>query len=70
MIEAYSSFDRIKPLNPKVQNIHIDGIRVEQVQNFKYLGTLVSSSGRVEEDINYRLNCAGRLFNAIKTVFF
>ena len=38
--------------NEKEQNIYIEGIRVEQVQTFKYLGTMISSNGRVEEDVN------------------
>ena len=41
----------------------IDGRRVEQVSNFKYLGLLISEDGRCLVDVRTRIACAKDAFN-------
>ena len=39
-------------------SIYIEGQRVEQVQKFKYLGSLMTADGRCEEEIKVRIGMA------------
>ena len=47
-------------------NIRIDGSMVEQVDRFNYLGSLISSNGRCEDEIKRRINIAKSAYNRIK----
>src|SRR6266496_2680322 len=49
-----------------VVNITVDGQRVEQVQSFKYLGSIISEDGRSLTDVKYRLALAKEAFNKSK----
>lgn len=49
--------------------ITIGGKTVEQVSNFKYLGSCISSNGKIDEEINERTATGGKIFNSIKTNF-
>ncbi|XP_068082743.1 LINE-1 retrotransposable element ORF2 protein [Anabrus simplex] len=49
--------------------IMVDSKPLEQVTKFKYLGSIISSDGKMEEEITERIGTAGRLFNAIRTNF-
>ena len=44
-------------------NIKIDGQRLEQVTNFKYLGSFISEDGRNLVDIKTRIVLAKQAFN-------
>ena len=46
-----------------VANITVDGQRVEQVQSFKYLGSIISEDGRSLTDVKYRIALAKEAFN-------
>ena len=49
-----------------VVNITVDGQRVEQVQSFKYLGSIISEDGRSLTDVKYRIALAKEAFNKSK----
>ena len=49
-----------------VVNITVDGQRVEQVQSFKYLGSIISEDGRNLADVKYRIVLAKEAFNKSK----
>lgn len=56
--------------NRKEQHhIQIEGITLEQVDKFKYLGSTLNFEGKIEDEISERLEATGRLFNAMKTKF-
>jgi hypothetical protein len=42
---------------------------LEQVNSFKYLGSIVNKEGKMEEEINARIKAAVRLFHGIKQAF-
>src|SRR6266581_6254086 len=46
-----------------VVNITVDGQRVERVQSFKYLGSIISEDGRSLTDVKYRIALAKEAFN-------
>ena len=50
----------------KFANILVDGKRVEQVSNFKYLGSIISEDGRCENEIRCRIAMAKEAFNSRK----
>lgn len=43
--------------------------KLEQVNRFKYLGTIITGDGRIDEEIRERTAAGGRLFNSIKNSF-
>ena len=49
-----------------VVNITVDGQRVEQVQSFKYLVSIISEEGRSLTDVKYRIALAKEEFNKSK----
>jgi len=40
----------------------IDGVKVEQVDSFRYLGSLISADGYCEMEIHSRIKMAKRIF--------
>ena len=47
-------------------NIVVNDQRLKQVQNFKYLGSIISEDGRSDSDINARIAIAKTAFNKVK----
>jgi exonuclease III len=48
--------------------LHIDGVRVEQVSSFKYLGSLLTEDWRCEKDVRARIGIAKEAFTRMKRV--
>merc|ERR1711888_251428 len=46
-------------------NITLDGAVLEEVSNFKYLGSVVDKSGSTESDVKYRLAEGAKVFGAM-----
>lgn len=53
----------------KAVSISVNGEKLEQVETFKYLGTIIDSKGNVEIDIDNRIKAASNMFAAIKKSF-
>ncbi|XP_073989088.1 uncharacterized protein [Rhodnius prolixus] len=53
----------------KRHKIRIKGKTLEQVGVYKYLGVLISSDGRVKDELNSRCAASGKLFQAINKKF-
>jgi hypothetical protein len=51
----------------KSHDIKTGNTKIEQVSNFKYLGTWLNQQGRIEEEITNRIESAGKCFHSIKT---
>src|SRR5258708_6865789 len=49
-----------------VANITVDKQRIEQVQRFKYLGSIISEDGRSLSDVKYTIALAKEAFNKSK----
>ena len=49
-------------------NLTIDNTRIEQVQNFKYLGTIITEDGRTETEIKKRAGMAKEKFSEMKNL--
>lgn len=49
-------------------SVHIDNKKVEQVTNYKYLGTIIEQSGSNEVEVNNRIGATNRLLQSIKNV--
>jgi len=47
----------------------IDGVKVEQVDSFRYLGSLISADGYCEMEIHSRIKMAKRIFLDKKKLF-
>jgi len=48
---------------PSTTKITVDGEILQQVEEFKYLGSILSSSGCSENDIRVRIGMVKRVFN-------
>ena len=46
-----------------VVNITVDGKRIEQVNSFKYLGSVITEDGRSHSDVKVRIAMAKDAFN-------
>ena len=46
-----------------------NGIRVENVDKFTYLGSIITAEGEVEADINSRIGKAGTVFRNLQTIW-
>nr|CAH7761708.1 unnamed protein product [Callosobruchus chinensis] len=51
-------------------NISIDGKKLEDVDTFKYLGTVIDSTGREDQNLGERISGAGKLFWALNRSCF
>lgn len=49
--------------------IELEGTRLQQVDNFKYLGSVVNKDGKIDQELNSRITAASCLFNSIKWIF-
>ncbi|XP_066902337.1 uncharacterized protein [Halyomorpha halys] len=54
---------------PIMRVIRTNGERLEQVQNFKYLGAHLNESGYIDEEVSQRINAAGRIFILLRKGF-
>ena len=50
-------------------NIHIDGQQIEQVREFRYLGSLISDDGDCEKEIASRIGMAKKVFQDRRKLF-
>ena len=46
-------------------NVKVKGERVEQVKEMKYLGTMISSDGSMDSEVEQRVGMASRMVGAI-----
>ena len=49
----------------EVCNVKVKGERVEQVKEMKYLGTMISSDGSMDSEVEQRIGMASRMVGAI-----
>ena len=49
-------------------NVELNGVLLEEVDCFKYLGSQISVEGGVEEDVKYRVNEASKVLGSMKRV--
>src|SRR5437899_10553157 len=49
-----------------VVDITVDGLRIEQVKSFKYLGSVITEDGRSHSDVKIRIAMAKDAFNKMK----
>ena len=49
-----------------IGEIHIEGKQLNKVEKFKYLGSVISSEGLVEDEVSNRIWSAGNFYNVIK----
>ena len=50
-------------------NVHLGGERLEEVESFKYLGSVVAADGGVEEDVRQRVNEGCRVMGVLNGLF-
>nr|BDT61653.1 MAG: reverse transcriptase [Marsupenaeus japonicus endogenous nimavirus] len=48
--------------------VMVNGIQIEQVNSFKYLGSWITSDGRSDTDIKYRIDLAKKAFMDMKNI--
>lgn len=48
--------------------LHVSGVPIRQVEEFKYLGTLFTSDGRQEKELSRRINCASGVLRELWTL--
>ena len=53
----------------ETHTITVDGTVLEKVNLFKYLGSVISANGKMDDDIIERIGAASRLFNSIRQPF-
>ena len=53
---------------PGVVSITLDGVAVEQVKEFKYLGSYLSENGYTEKDTRVRIEIANNVFTHFKPI--
>src|SRR2546426_4626771 len=69
LVKAATSYDmkinvkkakdmRVSRKEEGIVNIVIEGVRVEQVDRFKYLGSMITADGRCESEIRIRIGMA------------
>ena len=53
---------------PENCTLHVDGVQLRQVEEFKYLGILFTSDGRQDREISRRINLAGVVLRELWSV--
>ena len=54
---------------PQNHRISCEGQPLEQVQQFKYLGCVISANRQISAEINQRIASAGKLYHALNKEF-
>ena len=49
--------------------MEVEGIKLEQVKNFQYLGVQIQNNGKQEAEINERINTAMKIYNTLNRNF-
>ena len=55
--------------NPEYIEIETEGMKIEEVNNVKYLGTIVTKDNLIEEEIKERIAAGNRAFFTNKKIF-
>lgn len=53
----------------KTHSIKLQGKQIEQVESFKYLGSIIENNGKIDKEINDRMGKTGRIYNMLKSTF-
>jgi len=56
--------------DPALPSIKLNGVTLEHVTHFPYLGSHLSSSVDIDDEIQYRIRCAGTTFGRLRTRVF
>jgi len=64
----YMKHSRVQT-NVKNKEIEIEGIKIEEVNSAKYLGTITNADNFIEEEIKERIAAGNRSFFANKKIF-
>ena len=52
----------------RLLNVMLNGEALEEVDQFKYLGSVIAANGRVEADVHHRVNEGCKVLGALKGV--
>lgn len=63
--------NKTKVMTTKEENLKIiiEGVEIEQVQQFEYLGTIINNAGTEDAEINQRIEKAMRIFHSMNKKF-
>jgi galactitol-specific phosphotransferase system IIB component len=50
-------------------DIEIEGTKIEQVNEFKYLGVTINNKGKEDTEINQRISAATKLYHTLGKIF-
>ncbi|MCP4473446.1 MAG: reverse transcriptase family protein [Gammaproteobacteria bacterium] len=50
-------------------DINVEGLPIEQVSNFKYLGTIISGDGTIDKELSTRIQKASGAFNLLGSIW-
>ena len=56
-------------INVKNKEIEVEGMKIEEVNSAKYLGTIMNADNLIEEEIKERIAAGNRSFFANKKIF-
>ena len=54
----------------EVCNVEVNGERVEQVKEMKYLGAMISSDGSIDREVEQRIGMASKLIGAMEVQYW
>lgn len=67
---------KVMVINPAIttretsQPLTLDGVNIEQVEKFQYLGSIITPDGGAEEDVKNRIRLATAAFSKLRNVWF
>ena len=54
----------------EVCNVEVNGERVEQVKEMKYLGAVISSDGSMDREVEQRIGVASKMIGAMEIQYW